>query len=653
MWLHSSRIARGLSGFATSVIAPHVKQQTDVDVGTALTDADGANVRVFARSYVRLAESGILRAMAMTYDAIVIGTGAGGGTVALQLAKAGKRILILERGPFLPQEKLNWDTQAVFLDNRYHTKETWQDKDGKALHPQQAYFVGGQTKVYGAAMFRMRAEDFGVVQHEGGISPAWPIRYADLEPYYTAAEELFEVHGDLGTAPSVPGGYGSSFDPTEPFHSKKYLYAPFANEPRMQAIEDDVRRLGVSTFPIPLGLKLNEADPLKSKCVRCDTCDGYPCLVHAKSDADINCIRQILDLPNVTLMTNSRVTKLVTNSTGTAVVSVEVLHSGNGKPYGGAGVPTETTSPEASKDGRTASYSAGFFCLSAGAINSAVILLASASDKFPTGLANGSDQVGRNFMYHQADAMLAIGTQKNEDAYTKTWGTNQWYLKDDDPSYPYPLGQVQPIGSFHHEMMKAQAPFFTPGLVLEQMKLHAVPWWLTTEDLPLAENRVTLHNATPSSSGAGEVVTPSPGLAGPHPAGDTGRVNEVDLTTVRAPGRIQLSYTENNVTSYTRMKDKWMETLKKAGHATMHVPLEAYFKQKIPLEGVGHQNGTCRMGDDAATSVLDKFCKAHELDNLYVVDASCFVSASAVNPSLTVIANALRVSEHLLKERLG
>ena len=586
--------------------------------------------------------------MATTYDAIIIGTGAGGGTLALHLAKAGKNILILERGPFMPQEKLNWDTQAVFLDNRYHTREVWQDKDGKDLHPQQAYFVGGQTKVYGAAMFRMRAEDFGVIQHHGGVSPAWPITYDDMEPYYQQAEELFHVHGDLGTAPSVPGGFGSSFDPTEPYHSKKYPFAPFANEPRMQAIEDDVRKLGINTFPIPLGLKLNEADPLKSKCVRCDTCDGYPCLVHAKSDSDINCIRQILDMPNVTLMTSSRVTKLVTNSTGTAVTAVEVLHSGSGKPYGGAPVPTDTHAPDASTNGRTASYSASIVCVSAGAINSAVILLASANDKHPTGLANSSDQVGRNFMFHQADAMLAIGTQKNEDSYTKTWGTNQWYLKDDDPAYPFPLGQVQPIGSFHHEMMKSQAPFFTPGLVLETMKHHAVPWWLTTEDLPAAENRVTLHNATP-----GEVVNQSPGLAGPHPGGDTGRVNEVAPTTVHAPHRIQLSYTPNNVESYTRMKDKWMDTLKKAGHATTHIPLEAYFKQRIPLEGVGHQNGTCRMGDDPANSVLDKYCKAHDLDNLYVVDAACFVSASAVNPSLTIIANAIRVSDHLLQERLN
>jgi choline dehydrogenase-like flavoprotein len=566
--------------------------------------------------------------MSEIYDAIIIGTGAGGGTLALHLAQAGKKILILERGPFMPQEKLNWDTSAVFLKNRYHTRETWQDKNGKPLHPQQAYFVGGQTKVYGAALFRMRAEDFGVIQHKGGVSPAWPISYADLEPYYTRAEELFHVHGDLGEAPPVDGGYGSSFDPTEPYHSRKYPYPAFSNEPRMQAIENDVRQLGIHTFPIPLGLKLNEADPVASKCVRCDTCDGYPCLLHAKSDADINCIRQIMHLPQVTLKTNSRVTRLVTNSTGTSVTAVEVMHQ--------------------DAKGATATYQGGFFAVCAGAINSAVILLASANDKHPNGLANRSDQVGRNFMYHQADALLALSTTRNEDSYTKTWGTNDFYLKDTDPAYPFPLGQVQPVGSFHFEMMKGDAPPLTPGFVLEEMKQHAVPWWLTTEDLPDPDNRVTLHNTTPLWCD-----NLQPGTRGAHPAADTGHTNEAESVTDAAPMRIQLSYTPNNVESFDRLKDRWVDVLKRAGHANASIPLHAYFKKRIPLEGVGHQNGTCRMGNDPATSVLNVNCQAHDLDNLYVVDASCFVSASAVNPSLTIIANAIRIADHLIGERLG
>jgi choline dehydrogenase-like flavoprotein len=531
--------------------------------------------------------------MANPYDAIIIGTGAGGGTLALHLAQAGKRILVLERGGFLPQEKLNWDTSAVFLQNRYHTTETWSDKDDKPLHPQQAYYVGGQTKVYGAAMFRMRAEDFGELHHQGGLSPAWPITYADMEPFYTRAEELFHVHGDLGNAPSVPGGMGSEFDPTEPFHSKPYPYPSLANEPRMASIEAAVRNCGVKTFPIPLGLKRNAADPLASKCIRCDTCDGYPCLVHAKSDADINCIRQIMALPNVTLLTNARVQRLITNATGTAITAVEVQHTGSSA---------------------IVSYEANLFALCAGAVNSSVVLLRSANDKHPKGLANGSDQVGRNFMYHQADALLALSTLENDDSYMKTWGTNDFYLRDTDPAYPYPLGQVQPVGSFHHEMMKDDAPPLTPGFVLETMKRHAVPWWLTTEDLPDPNNRVTLDGAEPSG--------------------------------------IRLSYTPNNVKSFERLKDRWVDVLKQAGHAQTSIPLHAYFKKRIPLEGVGHQNGTCRFGHDAATSVLDVNCKAHELDNLYVVDASFFVSASAVNPSLTIIANAIRVADHILADRL-
>jgi choline dehydrogenase-like flavoprotein len=574
-----------------------------------------------------IARRRIQRFMANPYDAIIIGTGAGGGTLALHLAQAGKRILILERGPFMPQEKLNWDTSAVFLDNRYHTKETWQDKDGNDLHPQQAYFVGGQTKVYGAAMFRMRAEDFGVIHHEGGISPAWPISYADLEPFYTRAEELFHVHGDLGTAPAVPGGFGSSFDPTEPFHSKPYPYAPFSNEPRMAEIEAAVKNLGVKTFPIPLGLKRNAADPVASKCIRCDTCDGYPCLVHAKSDSDINCIRQIMHLSNVSLMTSSRVLRLLTNPEGTAVTAVEVQHA-------------DSTSP--------AHYEAHIVAVCAGAVNSAVLLLQSANDKHPTGLANASDQVGRNFMYHQADALLALSTISNGDSYMKTWGTNDFYLRDTDPDYPFPLGQVQPVGSFHHEMMKGDAPPLTPGFVLEAMKRHAVPWWLTTEDLPDPNNRVTLTNTTPSQL---DSTQPSP--SGPHADSLSATENQTGAVTIAQPGHIKLSYTPNNTKSFERLKDRWVDVLKKAGHADTSIPFHAYFKKRIPLEGVGHQNGTVRFGTDPATSVLDIHCKAHQLDNLYVVDASFFVSASAVNPSLTIIANAIRVADHILADRLS
>jgi choline dehydrogenase-like flavoprotein len=251
-------------------------------------------------------------------------------------------------------------------------------------------------------------------------------------------------------------------------------------------------------------------------------------------------------------------------------------------------------------------------------------------------------------MYHQADALLALSTLDNEDSYMKTWGTNDFYLRDTDPDYPYPLGQVQPVGSFHHEMMKGDAPPLTPGFVLEEMKKHAVPWWLTTEDLPDPENRVTLRNTTPSQLGSTQ-----PGPAGAHSDSNISPSNQSAAVSVAPPGQIKLSYTPNNTKSFERLKDRWIDVLKRAGHAQTSIPFHAYFKKRIPLEGVGHQNGTCRFGDDPATSVLDVHCKAHELDNLYVVDASFFVSASAVNPSLTIIANAIRVADHLLSEVLN
>jgi choline dehydrogenase-like flavoprotein len=309
--------------------------------------------------------------------------------------------------------------------------------------------------------------------------------------------------------------------------------------------------------------------------------------VHAKSDADINCIRQIMHLPNVTLITQAKVTRLLTNATGTCVDAVEV---------------------ELDDSGKKTTFSGDIVAVCCGAINSAALLLLSANDKHPNGLANSSDMVGRHFMFHQADAILAIGQEPNHSSYMKTFALNDFYFGDKD--YPYPMGNIQPIGSFHHEMMKADAPPLTPTFVLELMTSHAVPWWLTTEDLPDPNNRVQIVN-----------------------------------------GRVRLDYTPNNVESFERLRHKWIDVLKQAGHADHWFHLHSYFKQRIPLEGVGHQNGTCRFGTDPKQSVLDTNCRTHDVDNLYVVDGSFFASSGAVNPSLTIIANALRVGDHLL-ERL-
>lgn len=509
------------------------------------------------------------------YDFIIIGTGAGGGTIAQHLARAGKKLLILERGPFLPREKENWDTREVFLKNRYHTTEVWKDKEGKDLHPGTGYWVGGNTKVYGAALFRLRKEDFGELRHEGGISPAWPVGYDEFEPYYTRAERLFEVHGQRG------------IDPTEPPMSADYPHPPISNEPRIQELFEGFQRIGLKPFPVPLGLKRNERHPEDSACIRCDTCDGYPCLVDAKSDSDVNCIRQIHHFPNVTLITEAHVQKLLTSPDGKRVSEVV------------AAVGAE---------GNVEHFRGDRVIVSCGAINSAALLLRSANEMHPNGLANGSDQVGRNFMFHQAGAILSIhATKLNPSKYQKTFSINDLYFGE--PGYEYPLGNVQLIGSFHYDMMRGDAPPFTPGLVLEEMASHAVPWWLTTEDLPDPENRV-----------------------------------------LWVDGRIQLNYTPNNVKSFQRLMSRFTELLKQVDDVHHVIPHEVYLSKRIPLEGVGHQNGTCRFGIDPKTSVLDVNCRTHDVENLHVVDGSFFPSSGAVNPSLTIIANALRVGDHLLSD---
>lgn len=515
--------------------------------------------------------------MAEHYDVIIVGTGAGGGTLAHELALAGKKLLVLERGAFLPREKENWDTSAVFLQNRYHTRETWTDKHGKTIHPGTGYWVGGNTKVYGAAMFRLRVKDFETLQHEAGISPEWPLKYDVFEPYYTRAEKLFCVHGKSG------------LDPTEPPRSAEFPFPAISNEPRIQEIADGIAGLGYRPFPIPLALKLNEADRVRSACIRCDTCDGYPCLIHAKADADIECVRPVMDLPNVTLLTGAKVSRVLTNPAGTAATGVEV----------------ELNDPMTGQPG-PATFTGDLIVLSCGAINSAALLLQSATDRYPNGLANSSDMVGRNFMYHNSNAMVALSADENPSKYMKTFGINDFYFGE--PDYAFPMGSIQPIGSFQKEMMKSDAPPLTPGFALQIAKNHTVPWWLMTEDLPDPDNRVRI----------------------------------VD-------GGIRLEYAPNNLTSFKRLKERWVDVLKRSGHAHAVFDWHAYFKKDIPIEGVGHQNGTCRFGTDPAQSVLDLNCRAHDLDNLYVVDAAFFPSCGAVNPSLTIIANAIRVSEHLVE----
>ncbi len=506
------------------------------------------------------------------YDIIIIGTGAGGGTLAYKLAASGKKILILERGPFLPREKENWDTVAVFQKDRYHTNEIWYDQDGAELHPGTGYWVGGNTKVYGAALFRLRAGDFDKVVHKGGVSPEWPLQYSDLEPYYTEAESLYAVHGRRG------------LDPTEPEMSSDYPFAAVSHEPRIQEIHEQLKDKGLHPFYVPLGVKLNEVDRTLSSCIRCDTCDGFPCLVDAKSDSDINCVRPALASENVTLVTEAKVTRLITNASG-----------------------REVTAIEAELAGKQVTYSADVVVVACGAINSAALLLRSASAKHPAGLGNSSDQVGRNFMKHVNGAMLGLSKKPNPTAFQKTLACNDFYWGE--PGFDYPMGHVQLLGKANKDMLAGDAPAFAPGFALDQMAKHSVDWWMTAEDLPEPDNRVEIRQDA-----------------------------------------IHLHYAENNSEAFNRLSTRWIEVLKSIDCADHVVPCSLYLRKRIPLQGVAHQVGTCRFGEDPRTSVLDVNCRLHDVENLYVVDGSFFPSSGAVNPSLTIMANALRVGKHLLSE---
>ena len=509
------------------------------------------------------------------YDVIIIGTGAGGGTLAHRLAPSGKRVLLLERGDYVRREKDNWSSKAVNVDAKYNTREEWRDKEGRPLHPHTNYYVGGNTKFYGAALFRLREADFGQLRHEGGISPAWPISYADLEPYYTQAERLYQVHGERGV------------DPTDPWASAPYPFPAVSHEPRMQKLHDDFAGAGLRPFHVPLGILLDEARPGTSQCIRCNTCDGYPCLVQAKSDAQVIAVDPALAYPNVTLMTNARAARLETSATGREVTGVVVERAGE-----------------------MLRVSADLVVSACGAINSAALLLRSASDRHPNGLANGSGVVGRHYMGHINSVLLAISRTPNPTVFQKTLALNDFYFGEE--GFPHPMGHISFVGKLDGVALSAGAPPIVPGMTLDIMARHSLDFWLTSEDLPDPDNRV-----------------------------------EIDRE-----GHVVLSYTPNNLAGHERLIGKVKHLVEHLGMGSHLVPRNLFVGNRIPLAGVAHQNGTVRFGRDPRASALDTTCRAHEVDNLYVVDGSFFPSSGAVNPALTIMANALRVGDHLL-ERLG
>jgi choline dehydrogenase-like flavoprotein len=513
------------------------------------------------------------------YDIIIIGTGAGGATLAKRIAPSGMRILILERGDYVPREKSNWSSLEVNLKGRYLAKEEWRTKDGEVLHPHTNYNVGGNTKFFGGALFRLREKDFGKIQHHGGISPAWPISYNDLETYYTEAEKLFQVRGERGVDPTDPPG-----DP--------YPFPAISHEERLERLSADFAASGLHPFHTPLGVRLDEQHKRTSRCIRCNTCDGYPCLIHAKSDAEMMCIEPTLQMhDSVTLLTNAKVFKLTTGADGKEITGVLFEH-----------------------EGEQVKVSADIVVVSCGAINSAALLLRSANSDHPHGLANRSGVVGRHYMGHTNSVVLALALCPNPTIFQKTLSVNDFYSASSE--WEFPMGHISFTGKLDAETLRAGAPAIAPGWSLEKMASHSLDFWLTSEDLPDPENRVTIN----------------------------------------AADEIVLSYTPNNLEAHKRLRQQLSAIMKKTScdiHGSgCHQGLfdrNLFIGQRIPLAGVAHQNGTIRFGLDPVTSALDINCKAHDIDNLYVVDGSFFPSSGAVNPALTIVANALRVGDHLLE----
>lgn len=519
------------------------------------------------------------------YDVIIIGSGAGGATVAHGLAAAGKKILILERGQHLARTRFNWDSKYVFVDRRYRTTELWYDKDDRPFHPNTHYWVGGNTTFYGAALFRLRPGDFEQQQHAGGgVSPAWPVKYAELVPWYQRAEKLWRVRGKRGVDPSEPGG------------EEDYALPPIQHDPTVANLEAHFRKLGWRPFPMPLGIDRNDADPETSPCIRCVTCGGYPCLVKAKSDARTIALDPLKGMENVTLLTGRKVLRIDTDATGRTARRVLA--------------ETET--------GDLEGYFGDIIVLAAGAVNTAAILFNSRNEPHPEGLANGSDQVGRNYMFHTMSAMISVTATKVDADFPKTLAVNDFYWRDPDGSFDHPMGHIQLLEHMEGHVLEGQVKeegvdvSFIPAALAEAAADRMLAFLCISEDLPSPDNRVRVID-----------------------------------------GRIHLDYTHGDTTGHRRLVaklDQAMDGFDDGGHPfTRH---HFQITKRLPLYGTAHMCGTARMGDDPRTSVVDRNCRAWDIDNLYITDASVFPSSAAVNPTLTIVANAMRVAE-VIARRLG
>ena len=486
---------------------------------------------------------------------VIIGSGMGGATLAAALAPTGRKIVLLERGAHLRASPYDRDPEAIFGAGHFRPDESWLDTKNKPFNPGNYYNVGGNSKFYGAVLLRYRAEDFDVIHHLGGDTSGWPISYEALEPDYQAAEQLFEVRGQLGE------------DPTEPCHSGSYPHSAVPDEADIADLRKRLAYAGLSPSSLPLGVDIDRWLGAGQT-----TWDAFPDTCGGKMDAETCGLRTALGHDNVTLMTECHVTR---------------IHSG------ADGCVTGVTYVQ----GQKATYlEAPIIVLCAGAVQSAALLLASANDNAPNGLANASDQVGRNFMNHNCSAVLALHPfRKNRAVYQKTLMVNDFYLGQKDGVGP--LGNVQMLGKITGPILAATTPM--PRWVAGLIAARSFDFYAMSEDLPNPDSRVTLEK-----------------------------------------GQIKLDWKRSNWEAHEKLVRTLKARLKKAGFP---VVVSRPFDRKTP----SHQCGTARMGNDPKSSVVDSFCRSHDHPNLFIVDASVLPTSAAVNPALTIAALALRAGRHI------
>ena len=495
------------------------------------------------------------------FDVIVIGSGAAGGTLAGQLSRSGKRVLVLERGAAMPLADQNVADVDLFRKDRYHPGEQWFGTDGDPFSPQTIYALGGNTKIWGGVLERMRQKEFAGLQFQEGAAPAWELSYESFAPFYNRAEQLYRVHGEQGV------------DPSEPPRESAFPFQPKPIEPFMQELRLSLERQGLHPYLLPQSWSESALDPT--------------------GDAELFGIDPARAQASVQVRERARVRRLHVNPSGTEVRGVE-----------------------ADIDGQCWLFNAHVVVLAAGAINTAEILLRSATEHHSRGLANGSDQVGRNLMKPQLTSIIQLAAEPNSGRYPRSLGITDYYWGDSNVSFP--LGSIASGGGVLQDALFAESPpvlslvtKLMPNFGLEQLAARSVAWWAMSAVLPDPHNRLTLR--------------------GNH---------------------LQIHYLPNNREAHDRLVYRWIDTLKLVENdPACHVvkPAPTHPRGEAPLTVMGSVCGTCRMGSNPATSVVDLNGRAHELSNLYIADASVFPSCPAVGIGLTVIANALRVGDHVLQ----